>query len=317
MSTAIKRPLHPRATNGIRSSITRPLTRRSDGRWCKQFKGKKYYFSGTRDQAWSAWEAKLIGLTRLDARLAAKRRVSDLKPSPENCDLYDPVLPKSVEPLADDMRINGVLTPLTVTLDNYVISGHRRLVAAKQAGIDEVPVVVHPIFRDDDPDEFVRLLIAHNNQRIKTFAENLREEAALIDPAKAYRRLLSERADRSKVTLPPMVLPTRRRRSKISEAKRPMLDAILKVINDYGEPLSDRKLHYLLLNDPPLRNFKKSNSRYVNDSNSYNDLTNLSREPDLRVSSHGMQSQTIRARSRSGWYALIHNLSSEGSSIIF
>jgi len=39
--------------------------------------------------------------------------------------------------------------------------------------------------------------------------------------------------------------------------------------------LTDRRIHYLLLNDPPLRHDKKPGSRYANDKPSYKALTNL------------------------------------------
>ena len=40
-------------------------------------------------------------------------------------------------------------------------------------------------------------------------------------------------------------------------------------------PLTVRRVHYLLLNDPPLRHDKKPGSVYVNDKASYKALTNL------------------------------------------
>jgi hypothetical protein len=40
-------------------------------------------------------------------------------------------------------------------------------------------------------------------------------------------------------------------------------------------PLSDRSIHYALLNDPPLRHAAKPDSVYANDRASYHDLTDL------------------------------------------
>ena len=49
------------------------------------------------------------------------------------------------------------------------------------------------------------------------------------------------------------------------------------MLNDLQDfwPLSDRQIHYGLLNDPPLRHARKPGSRYVNDKKSYNDLVDL------------------------------------------
>lgn len=40
-------------------------------------------------------------------------------------------------------------------------------------------------------------------------------------------------------------------------------------------PLSDRSIHYALLNDPPLRHGGKPDAVYASDRASYHDLTNL------------------------------------------
>jgi hypothetical protein len=55
------------------------------------------------------------------------------------------------------------------------------------------------------------------------------------------------------------------------------LEAVQRVIeeNERYWPLTDRRVHYLLLNNPPLRHDKKSASRYRNDKASYKALTHL------------------------------------------
>ena len=66
-------------------------------------------------------------------------------------------------------------------------------------------------------------------------------------------------------------------RCEISRAKQPFLDAILKIMTEWREywPLSDRRIHYPLLNAPPLKHAKKPDSVYRNDKASYNALTEL------------------------------------------
>ena len=69
--------------------------------------------------------------------------IYDILPSPENAELYRPVTPDDPETirLADSIRAEGVKEPLVITQDNYILSGHRRHVAARMAGLDKVPVV--------------------------------------------------------------------------------------------------------------------------------------------------------------------------------
>lgn len=55
--------------------------------------------------------------------------------------------------LSESIRENGVLSPLIVrsveNSDEYeVISGHRRLYAARKAGLTEVPVLIYTLDRD-------------------------------------------------------------------------------------------------------------------------------------------------------------------------
>src|SRR5687767_12960891 len=118
------------------------LTRRRDGRWCKKFKGEMHYFRGSEAEATAQWEAKLAELTTAEARQVRMVRLSDIRPSPENLDIYKPVTPESVTSLAFEVARDGVLEPIVVTLDDYILSGHRRHMAATVAGLEEVPVRV-------------------------------------------------------------------------------------------------------------------------------------------------------------------------------
>src|SRR5260370_40148270 len=69
----------------------------------------------------------------------------------------------------------------------------------------------------------------------------------------------------------------KKRQCAISPAKQPLLEAILRIIKGWRDywPLSDRRIHYALLNDPPLKHAKKPDSVYRNDKASYNALTEL------------------------------------------
>src|SRR2546429_343180 len=63
--------------------------------------------------------------------------VDAIYPSPENAELYSPVLPddeKTIE-LSNSIKVNGILEPIVITRDNFIVSGHRRHVAARIAGL--------------------------------------------------------------------------------------------------------------------------------------------------------------------------------------
>jgi hypothetical protein len=200
------------------------------------------------------------------------RRLPELLHPPENDLLYRPVLPDDpeVQALAESIRRRGVIEPLVVTLDDYILSGNRRAVASRLAGLAEVPCRVEPITRGH-PD-FLRLLREYNLQRVKT-ADELAREEVVVAPGDAYRRVLEHRAAAARGGLEEVAVEIEgeARRSKISKAKRPFLDAALAVIGERRRfwPLTVRQVHYALLNDPPLRHASKPGSRYRNDLASY------------------------------------------------
>jgi hypothetical protein len=88
-------------------------------------------------------------------------------------------------------------------------------------------------------------------------------------------------AHREEARLAPLdgkiVIRGRKHRAEITAAKEPMLQAAIDIINARKQfrPISIRAIHYALLNSPPLRHASKRDSKYRNDSNSYNDLVEL------------------------------------------
>jgi hypothetical protein len=206
--------------------------------------------------------------------------LASITPSDINDDVYRPpsMDDPDIQAMAQSMRERGVLQPLTITTDGFILSGHRRYCAAAVAGLEHVPVVVENITRDDPA--FPRLLVMHNQQRQKSIAEMLAEQVVQSSGDDAHRELVQHRIERSrKASAGCSTMPTSRRRQRaaISAGKRPMLDAVLAVLDDLREfwPLSLRTVHYNLLNDPPLRHARKPGSRYQNNRRCYGDLSGL------------------------------------------
>lgn len=205
--------------------------------------------------------------------------VWEITPSFENDRIYRPVDENDpgIIALAESIRLDGVHEALIVTKDYWLLSGHRRLCAARLAGLQKVPCRIKPWTKAHNPQKFWRLLRECNRQRDKTADEKLREELVTINPDDAYMALIEHRAERAKIEVPAMQIVGEKRRSKITDAKKPMLDAILAILRARRHlwPLSDRTVHYALLTDPPLRHANKPNFRYQNDKDSYKDLCDL------------------------------------------
>lgn len=88
---------------------------------------------------------------------------------------------KALEDLTENIKENGILQPLTATLKNdgryQLIAGHRRLLAAKKAGLNSVPVIV----MDKKEEEIAVLAVVENLQR---------EDLNFFEQAAAIQRLM-------------------------------------------------------------------------------------------------------------------------------
>jgi hypothetical protein len=197
--------------------------------------------------------------------------VSRIYPSPYNDRLYKPVDPNDpdFQALVENVRVNGIREALIITRDHFIVSGHRRHAAAQIAGLATVPCRVADLDHRDP--RFPALVRDCNRQRKKTRDEVLREEVVSANPEEAYRVLREHRQQSARVSLDEIELGAVKRRPRISAAKRPFLDAILRILEEYREswPLSVRQVHYYLLNDPPLTHAAKPDSAYRNEQQYY------------------------------------------------
>ncbi len=199
--------------------------------------------------------------------------IDSIKPAPENELLYRAVSASDPDTIALSKSIggkHGVKEPLVITIDRYILSGHRRHAGAKLAGLKTVPCRFENICRADPG--FVELLREYNRQRVKTLPEITREEVVSADPEEAYRLLIEHRRQQSHIDAPDAIkIIGHKHRAEITSAKKPFLDAILAILEERRDfwPLSVRVIHYVLLNAPPLIHASKPRSQYANNNKSY------------------------------------------------
>jgi hypothetical protein len=186
-----------------------------------------------------------------------------------------------VQELARSIHARGIQEPILISEDGYIISGHRRRIAAHIVGLTEVPCRVHPISRAKDPDGFGQLLVEMNSQRIKSTSDILHETLVKLDRKDTYEQLKRERAVKGQsrgINLESVDPVDIGRRRELSAAKEPMLMAILEVLDEQREywPISVRQIHYRLLgSDAPLIHASKPESRYQNNLKSYRALVDV------------------------------------------
>lgn len=209
-----------------------------------------------------------------------QKDLSELKTAKQNDQLYDPFGIANLDDrdLTISIRDNGIQQPLVVSLDDFVLSGHRRYAAASYLGLTTVPVqIVDVWFADLDTADQLATLRMHNQQRTKSPGELIREKLLDIDPQEAYQELVVRRSKaehQSDELVSNVCMGKVKTRSAITT--RQFLQAAVDVCAENREywPLTVRRVHYLLLNNPPLRHDKKDR-RYANDQQNYSALTDL------------------------------------------
>lgn len=91
--------------------------------------------------------------------------------------------PEELQELADSIKQNGILQPLLVRKkdDHYeIVAGERRYQAAREAGIEEVPVVI----RDISDEDVFKLALIENLQR---------SDLSPLEEANGYRQLIKDK----------------------------------------------------------------------------------------------------------------------------
>jgi hypothetical protein len=189
-----------------------------------------------------------------------RKRVASLKPSPENRDLYD----RNDEDIQEFARRfdPGKMDPLVVTLDNYIVSGHRRHAVLTRRGTVLCNCRVLPRRRGDMPtDEYIALLRDYNRQRDKTAAEKVREALVDVDPDEAHENLLMSRLKSVHAAwgngVEILEVEGSKRRYEISEKKADHVKYILQIVEERKPywPLTVRGVHYPLLNFEFIRGY--------------------------------------------------------------
>ncbi len=206
--------------------------------------------------------------------------ISKIQVSGLNDEIYKQIDPDdpAIEDLAASICEHGLLEPLVLSEDLFILSGHRRFAAIQLTNMEEIPCEIRQGVYLGNPD-FLRLLREYNRQRVKGVDEIIREQAvdASESDKQAIDKIIVDRVQRSEISIDAMEIEGTKKRAAITRAKWPFLTAIKTVIQESKDfwPLSDRQIHYMLLNDPPLLHAKKKESTYRNDRKSYQALCEL------------------------------------------
>ena len=132
--------------------------------------------------------------------------ISEIRVSGLNDAIYKQVDPDdpSIENLAASICEHGLLEPLVISEDHFILSGHRRFAAIQMTDMEEIPCEVRQGVHLGDPD-FLRLLREYNRQRVKGVDEIIREQAvdASESDKQAIAKIISDRVRRSEISITP------------------------------------------------------------------------------------------------------------------
>jgi ParB family chromosome partitioning protein len=105
-----------------------------------------------------------------------KISINSLKIHPRNKEFFDDIEGDTYEQFKKSIQEDGIITPLIVSPDMTIISGHQRYKACRDLDINLIPAII----REDLVDENIKLrqLIASNFGRLKNSPEKFRKAVA-------------------------------------------------------------------------------------------------------------------------------------------
>lgn len=135
----------------------------------------------------------MIGVLKMDGQII-KINILKLKPHPRNEEIYG--VNEDITELKEKIRKNGLVTTLTVTDDNVILSGNRRWKSCKQLveeGDNRFCTVDCEVRNFDSEEDELEYLVISNDTREKTIEQKAREAQILIEveKKKAEKRRLA------------------------------------------------------------------------------------------------------------------------------
>lgn len=77
-------------------------------------------------------------------------KIEDLTPHPRNAEFFDDMTGEKWNEFLESVKSRGVIEPIVITPDKVIVSGHQRVRACKELGIDEITCDVHLYNNEDE-----------------------------------------------------------------------------------------------------------------------------------------------------------------------
>ena len=111
--------------------------------------------------------------------------INDLKPHPRNSEFFDDLSGEEYEHLRDSISDVGIQAPVIAAANMMIISGHQRFRAAKELGLQVIPVIIREDIKTEE--EILQQLIAGNFGRTKNNEAKRRKALAEYVRLRGYK----------------------------------------------------------------------------------------------------------------------------------
>lgn len=91
-----------------------------------------------------------------------KVKIKELRVHPRNDEFFDDITGEKWTEFLESIKTSGVIEPVLITEDNMIVSGHQRVRACKELGIEEVSVIIRHY---DSEDKILLDLLETNTRR--------------------------------------------------------------------------------------------------------------------------------------------------------
>lgn len=111
--------------------------------------------------------------------------INELKPHPRNNEFFDDMSGDKWNDFLDSVKSRGIIEPIVIAHDKMIVSGHQRVRACKELGINTVMCDVHTYENDDDI--FLAMLYS-NIERVKYIQSELKRVMICVAIEKIYEK---------------------------------------------------------------------------------------------------------------------------------
>ena len=111
--------------------------------------------------------------------------INELKPHPRNNEFFDDITGDSWEAFLESIKSSGIIEPIVVNKNMVIVSGHQRVRAAKELGIETILADIHEY--DDEEDVFLNMLLSNLN-RVKEIPSLIRRCEIISEIEKIFKK---------------------------------------------------------------------------------------------------------------------------------